>query len=131
MHQNVFEKVRIRVAASLAPLCISLPGGFKRRNQVPESGVGEREINCSTNPVNPASSINQGGIKICKYLVQGDAVATDYVSNLGGPSGGNFSLMPIFFGNVWSAAIPGISQVMDAVNRIVNSPYLSQMDQYV
>jgi hypothetical protein len=122
MHQNIFERVKIRVAESLAPFCAAMPKIVPRRKKDMEPGGRGTSLNCVFSQTGPASSVDQGNIKICKYLVLGDAVSTDYVTNEGGPAAGDISLAPIFFGNAWNTANPSIGDVMNSVNRIINSP---------
>jgi NAD(P)-dependent dehydrogenase (short-subunit alcohol dehydrogenase family) len=81
--------------------------------------------------VNPSSVVDvPGGTTICKYSVPGDANSADSVSFDGGPQVTTISLVPIFYGTAWFTSTPSNLDVMAAMQRVLQSPYLSQLDQY-
>lgn len=123
--------VHIRPPKSTSPICVVLPPPTEEQaHRKPKVLKGNPAPGCNWAPAKPASVVNNGNISICRYFVSGDATATDSVSDNGGPRVVDTALVPIFFGLAWSAAVPTIANVMDAIGRILASPYLSQMDQY-
>jgi hypothetical protein len=78
----------------------------------------------------PTSVITRRGVDICKYTVAGDANSSDSVSFQGGPTVVNISLVPIFYGSDWLISSPSYTEVMAGIAAILDSPYLSQLDQY-
>jgi len=123
--------IRVRFAESIDPICVVLPLAHEGRPHRTHAAIsGSPAPSCNWTPSSPASVVNAGNTAICKYFVAGDAAATDSVTDNGGPRVVNTTLVPIFFGSAWNGAVPSIGTVMDAIRRILTSPYLSQMDQY-
>ena len=82
-------------------------------------------------PVSPISLVTANGGALGLYAASGDAVASDFVSNHGGPLIVNTPMQLIFWGSAWpNAAGPGSSAVTAAIKTVLSGPYLSQMTQY-
>jgi hypothetical protein len=66
-----------------------------------------------------------------RYTVSGDAVGTDSVDNKGGPIVVNADLELLFWGDFLVNAVnPSAGDVVNAVSRVLGSPYLSTLSQY-
>jgi hypothetical protein len=129
--QHDAHRVHAKVAKTLEPICVVLPLTRERRVNRRQTAIsGSPAPACNWSTSTPSSVMNVGNISICKYFVAGDAVATDSVTDNGGARVVDTALVPIFFGSAWSGAVPSIGTVMNAIRRILASPYLSQMDQY-
>lgn len=80
---------------------------------------------------NPTSTNNSNsGISVCKYLVSGDADASDSVSFQDGDTIKSIQVVPIFFGTSWLTSNPSSDDVMSSLNEMLSSPYLTRLGQY-
>jgi hypothetical protein len=79
----------------------------------------------------PTSYRFDGVTVVGLYTVGGDAVSTDSVHNEGGPVVVTADLELLFWGDFWLTAVnPSQADIVDAVTRILASPYLSGIAQY-
>ena len=68
---------------------------------------------------------------VAKYTVAGDATSTDSATFKGGTTSSRFRLLPIFYdATAWFTSPPSSFDVTQAIRELLQSPYLSQLDQY-
>jgi hypothetical protein len=80
-------------------------------------------------PQLPATTVSAGPVEVDLYAVADDAQGSDSAS--GGQIVGTATLQLLFWGNFWEQATnPSAGDITNAVAAILNSPYLSQLDQY-
>jgi hypothetical protein len=126
-------RITVRPPMSLSALVVT----GKPRRRRPRSRP--RDLNVSSDSAGagciwqasePASVIAGQGVDICKYAVAGDANSRDSASFSGGPRVTDISLVPIFYGSRWLVSSPSYVDVMTGIATVLDSPYLSQLDQY-
>lgn len=78
----------------------------------------------------PTSTASQPSLLIAKYTVAGDATSADSATFQGGTTTSDFRLVPIFYGTAWLTSQPSDFSVNGAIRKLLQSPYLSQLDQY-
>jgi hypothetical protein len=68
---------------------------------------------------------------VAKYAVAGDATSTDSATFKGGTTSSRFRLVPIFYDSTaWFTSPPSSLDVTQAIRELLQSPYLSQLNQY-
>lgn len=121
------KPVKIRFPKSLSPLVVTAAVNLAPRKL--ESGE-PKPADCFFD-VTPSTSVQtNGGIVICKYSQPNDANSNDSVTFKGGPTVVDINLAPVFYGSAWLTSVPSANQVMAAIKRVIESPYLSEMVQY-
>jgi hypothetical protein len=126
-------RTRVRLPETLSALVVTGKPRRRRPRRKPKdlnvslSSAGSR---CIWQTNNPTSVITNRGVDICKYTVAGDANSSDSVSFEGGPTVVDITLVPIFYGSEWLISSPSYTEVMNGIATILDSPYLSQLDQY-
>jgi hypothetical protein len=80
----------------------------------------------------PTSTVDasQPSQVVAKYTVSGDATSADNVTFKGGTATSRFRVVPIFYGTAWLTSRPSDFAVNAAIRGLLESPYLSQLDQY-
>jgi hypothetical protein len=95
--------------------------------------VGPVQADLRTAPVQivPTSSNQIGANIIDVFRTPGDATAQDYAQKSDGGVMANGMLELIFWGTAWEGPIsPSMDAVIAAAERIIASPYLSELAQY-
>jgi len=79
----------------------------------------------------PSAYRYDGATVIGKYTVGGDAGPADRAHDAGGPKVGAVDLELLFWGDAWrTATAPSTNDVINAMQQLVDSPYLSALHQY-
>lgn len=79
----------------------------------------------------PTSVRTLPSLLVAKYAVAGDATSTDSATFKGGTTSARFRLLPIFYdATAWFTSPPNAFDVTQAIRELLQSPYLSQLDQY-
>jgi hypothetical protein len=125
---------RIKLPRSIHPICvIASPRSPEKKSprgtrlNVTNSG----KANCTfANTSTPVTNVYEALAVISEYAVSGDAVSTDSLQSNGGAVVLNAQVVPIFFGSAWNGVNPPIIAVMNAINIVMASPFVSQMTQY-
>ncbi|HEX6526031.1 MAG TPA: hypothetical protein VF070_39365 [Streptosporangiaceae bacterium] len=75
--------------------------------------------------------VDDDGLIVALYGVAGDATSSDSVNNQGGALIVTAPIELVFWGDQWQTAIgPSTGDIINAVNGILASPYLSELSQY-
>jgi hypothetical protein len=116
----------------LEPICVALPLQEPRPHMRNHDGreSDDADMGCHLDRGTPVATLNVGDKVICKYLDSRDANASDSVTDHGGPAVGRIVLVPIFYGTVWNSASPSPGAILGAIQTVLGSPYLSELDQY-
>jgi hypothetical protein len=82
-------------------------------------------------PATASDLVQDEGLILSLYNVSGDGLPTDSVHNEGGALIVNAQLELVFWGSAWQTTTgPSAGDVVNAVNRILASPYLLALAQY-
>jgi hypothetical protein len=129
------KKIRIVLPEQLGAAIVTLP---PRAHQPHAPRHGKHHIakpqpttGCIfTGSVPTSIDESEGSLWVAKYSVAGDATSTDSVTFAGGPSISRFRVVPIFYGTSWLTSSPTYLDVNNAIRDLLQSPYLSELDQY-
>jgi len=127
------RRVQVSFPQSFHPIVVLSPPRARRRKRKPRDRHVARPqpAGCIFATVNPTSVVTvPGGRTICEYSVPGDANPADSVTFNGGPKITSISLVPIFYGSAWLTSAPSNLDVMAAMQRVLQGPYLSELGQY-
>jgi len=123
---HISRRKRYRKAPSTAPSRKPL-GPRERRRRADAGGVVRRRtLREAGNDIRPSP----GGADL--FFHSGcDASASATISNGGGAIIGSVSLQLLFWGSSWAGTpSPGVSNVISAVNSILEGPYMKSLRQY-
>ena len=127
-------KVTIVLPDELETAIITLPPGSQDepvshgeiRVAAPQPTTG-----CIFTASQPTSTdASQSSVLVAKYTVAGDATSADSATFQGGTTTSRFHLVPIFYGTAWLTQRPSDLEVNGGIRKLLQSPYLSQLDQY-
>jgi hypothetical protein len=103
----------------------------RRKRRVKPTGVANGPGGWRPDVAGPTGYRYDGATAIGKYNVAGDATAADSAHNNGGPLVGTVDLELLFWGSQWiTLGSPSTGDVINAVQRILASAYLSELQQY-
>lgn len=96
----------------------------------PRTGVGGAG-GWTPAPSAPTSIVDDDGLQVAVYSVDGDADSSDSVHNSGGALVVTAPVELVFWGTQWqTAAAPSANDIVGAATRIINSSYLAELEQY-
>lgn len=128
--------VTVKFAESMSPIIVAYNQRKKKRKVSKIDYRTKKALTtglisgCVFNPQNPSSVTQEGSISICKYVNSSDAISTDSVTFQGGERIIGIDVVPIFYGSAWLTSNPSVQKVMDSIQKLFSTPYLSQMIQY-
>jgi hypothetical protein len=105
-----------------------------RTQRRPQTPTGYSNLTFGA-PATPTGFVSAVGDSLGIYGVSGDATSADSAASQGGPTLSNPNVVLIFWGAEWETATPGPgstseSQVTQAVEHLLTTPYLDDMKQY-
>jgi hypothetical protein len=131
-YRNLYDAIKTTVSLTHGRWqSVDLSGVARRKRSLHsnEPGIVGADTTALALPQIPTGSVTAGPVEIDLHGVANDAVSSD--SATGGAIVGTATLQLLFWGGFWEKAFaPSTGDIRITVAALLNSPYLSQLDQY-